>query len=173
MFDLHEDIFDENKIEERELNCPCTITVPSRLSHNLMITKIRWSFQHAFWLTANIYPIDKPARPIILDIKRHMFALPKLFITLTIYKKHPEPLLTQHDIHSLRGLMDTAKIHMGTHTSYYKQEIKEIVQHQSNQKSSFLVVPEVNLCSWWCQHLFLIAGGASLLPFFTGGANVY
>ena len=33
MFDLDEDIYDENKIEEIELNCPWTITVPSGASH--------------------------------------------------------------------------------------------------------------------------------------------
>ena len=74
MFDLHEDIYDENKIEEREPNSQWTITVPSGASHNFMITRLRWSIQLPFWVTANIYPIDKPAKPIILDIKRETFA---------------------------------------------------------------------------------------------------
>ena len=83
-----------------------------------MITKVRWSFQHPFWLTANIYPIDNPAKPIIFDIKREKLAFAKLRITLTVYKKNLEPHLTQHDIHTVRELMDTAEFHMGTHTGY-------------------------------------------------------
>ena len=71
MFDLDEDIYDENKIEEIELNCPWTITLPSGASHDFMIKKLRWSFEHPFWLTASIYPIENPAKPIILDIKRN------------------------------------------------------------------------------------------------------
>ena len=141
MFDLHEDIYDENKIEETELNWPWTITVPSGASHVFMITKLRWSFEYPFWLTASIYPIENPTKPIILDIKRETLAFAKLFITLTLYKRYPEPHLTQHDIHTLRELMDTAEFHMGTHTSYYIQEIKKIIQNQSNWKSSLLVVP--------------------------------
>ena len=97
-----------------------------------MITKLRWSFQHPFWLKANIYPIENPAKPIILDVKGETLAFAKLFITLTIYKKYPEPHLTQHDIHILRDLMDIAEFHMGTHTSYYIYEIKKIIQNQSN-----------------------------------------
>ena len=54
MFDLDEDIYEENKIEEIELNRPWTITVPSGASHDFMITKLRWSFEHPFWLTASI-----------------------------------------------------------------------------------------------------------------------
>ena len=131
MFDLDENIYDEFKIEEIELNCPWTITVPSGASHDFMITKLRWSFQHPLWLTTNICPIDKTAYPIILDVKRETLAFAKLFITLTIYKKYPEPHLTQHDIHTLRELMDTAEFHMGTHTSYYIHEIKKIIQNQS------------------------------------------
>ena len=132
MFELEEDIYDENKIEEIELNCPWTITVPSGASHDFMITKLRWSFEDPFWLTASIYPIDNPAKPIILDIKRETLAFAKLFITLTLYRRYLEPRLTQHDIHTLRELMDTAEFHMGTHTSYYKQEIKKTIQNQSN-----------------------------------------
>ena len=60
MFDLDEDIYDENKIEKIELNCPWTITVPSGASHDFMITKLRWSFENPFWLTASIYPIKNP-----------------------------------------------------------------------------------------------------------------
>ena len=78
MFDLDEDISDENKTEEIELNCPWTKTVHSGAGHDFLITKIRWSFQHPFWLTANTYPIDKPAHPIILDIKRATLALQNL-----------------------------------------------------------------------------------------------
>ena len=48
MFDLDEDIYDGNKIEEIELNCPWTITVPSGASHDFMKTKLRWSFEHPF-----------------------------------------------------------------------------------------------------------------------------
>ena len=84
MFDLDEDIYDENKVEEIALNCPWTTTVPSQVSHHFMITKLRWSFQHPFWLTANIYPIDKTAHPIILDVKRETLVFTKLFITVTI-----------------------------------------------------------------------------------------
>ena len=102
MFELDEEFHDENKIEEIELNCPWTITLPSGESHDFMITKPRRSFQHPFWLTANIYPIDKPAHPIILDIKRETLAFVKFFIILTIYKKYPLPHLTQHDIRILR-----------------------------------------------------------------------
>ena len=130
MFDLDEDIYDENKNEEIELNCPWTITVPSGASHDFMIPKLRWSFEHPFWLTASNYPIHNPAKPIILDIKRETFAFAKLFITLTIYKKYLEPHLTPHDIHILRELMDTAEFHMGTHASYYIQEMKKIIQNQ-------------------------------------------
>ena len=84
MFDLDEEIYDEKKIEEIELNCPWTITVPSGASHDFLITKLRWSFEHPFWLTASIFPIDNPANPIILDIKRETLAFAKLFITLTL-----------------------------------------------------------------------------------------
>ena len=75
MFDLDEDFYDEKKIEEIELNCPWTITVSSRASHDFMITKLRWSFQHPIWYTASIYPTDNPAKPVILDIERETFAL--------------------------------------------------------------------------------------------------
>ena len=101
MFDLDEDIYDKNKIEEIEFNCPWTINVPSGASHDFMITNLRWSFEHTFWLTASIYPIDNPAKPITLDITRETLAFAKLFITLTVYQKYPEPHLTQHDIHTL------------------------------------------------------------------------
>ena len=113
MFDLNEDFYDENKTEEIELNCPWTVTVPSRASQDFMITKLRWSFQHTFRPTTNIYPIEKPAYPIIFDIKRETLAFAKVFITLTLNKKCPEPHLTQHDFHVLRKLMDTAKFLMG------------------------------------------------------------
>ena len=132
MFDLDEDINDENKIEEIELNCPWTITVSSGASHDFMITKLSWSFEHPFWLTASIYPTDNPAKPIILDMKRETLAFANLFITLTLDKRYLEPHLTQDDIHTLRELMDTAEFHMGSHTSYYIQEIKRIIQNQSN-----------------------------------------
>ena len=131
MFDLDEDIYDENKVEEIELNCPWITTVPSGASHHFMITKLRWSFQHPFWLTANIYPIGKPAYPIILDVKRETLVFTKLFITVTIYKRYPEPHLTHGDIHILGELMDTAEFHMGTHTGYYIQEFKKVIQNQS------------------------------------------
>ena len=127
IFDPDEDNYDENKTEEIELDCPWSITIPSGASHYFMITKLRWSFEYTFWLTASIYPIDNPAKPIILDIKRKTLAFAKLFITLTLYKKYPEPHLTQHDIHTLRELMDTAEFHRGPHTSYYIQEIKTII----------------------------------------------
>ena len=140
-FDLDEVFYDENKIEEIELNCPWTITIPPGASHDFMIRKLRWSFEYPFWLTTSIYPIDNPAKPIILDIKRETLAFAKLFITLTLYKKYQEPHLTRHNIHTLRELMDTADFHMGPHTSYYIQEIKKILQNQSNSKSSLLVVP--------------------------------
>ena len=39
MFDIDEDIYDENKIEEIELKRPWTITVPSGASHDFMIKK--------------------------------------------------------------------------------------------------------------------------------------
>ena len=132
MFELDEDIYGENKNKEMELNCPWTIPVPSGASHDFMITKFRWSFQHQFWLTASIYPIDNQAKPIILDIKREKLAFAKLFITLTLYKRYPEPHLTQHDIHTLRELMDTAEFHTGSHISNYIQEIKKIIQNQFN-----------------------------------------
>ena len=132
MFNLDEDIYDENKIGEIELNCPWTLTVPSGASHDFMITKLRWSFEYPFWLTASIYPIDNHAKPIILDIRRKILGFAQLFITLTVYKKYPEPHLTQHDIHTLRELMESAEFHMGTHTSYYIQKRKEIIQNRSN-----------------------------------------
>ena len=172
MFDLDEDSFDESKIEEIELNCPWTITVPSGASLDFMITKLRRSFQHPLWLTVNIYSIGSSAHPIILDIKRETFSFAKLFITLTIYKKYPEPHLTKHDIHTLRELMDNAEFHMGTHTGYYIQEIKKTVQNQSKRKSSLLVVPELKSYSWWCQHLFSTCSDASFCSIFTGGASV-
>ena len=87
MFDLDEDVYDENIIEEIELNCPWTITVPSGASHDFMITKLRLSFEYPFWLTASIYSIENPAKLIILDIKRETLAFAKLFITLTLYKR--------------------------------------------------------------------------------------
>ena len=89
MFNLDEDIYDENNIEEIELNCPWTITVPSGASHDFMITKLRWSFRQPFWLRANIYPIDNPAKAIILDIHRETPAFADFFITLSVYKKNP------------------------------------------------------------------------------------
>ena len=132
IFDLDEDIYDENKIEEIELNCPWTITVSSGASHDFMITKLGWSFEHPFWLTASINPFDNPAKPIILHNKMETVAFTKRSISLTIYKKYPAPHLTQHDIHTLRELTNTAEFHMGTHTGYYIQEIKKIIQNQSN-----------------------------------------
>ena len=39
MFDLDEDIYDENKIEEIELSCPWSLTAPSGAGHDFMITK--------------------------------------------------------------------------------------------------------------------------------------
>ena len=84
---------------------------------------------------------------------------------MTIYKKPPEPHLTQHEIHIQQELMDTAEFHVGTHTGFYVQEIKKKVHNQSNWKSSSLVVPEPNLYSWWCRHLSFITSGASFLPF--------
>ena len=119
------------KIEETELKCPWFITVPSGASHDFMITRLRWSFQHPFWPTASIYPTENPAKPIILDMKRETLAFAKLFITLILYKKCPEPRLTQHDLHTLRELMDTAEYRMGTHPSYHIKEIKKIIQNQS------------------------------------------
>ena len=141
MFDLDEDVYDEKKIDEIELNCPWTINVPSGASHDVMITKLRWSFENLFWLTAGIYPFENPAKPIALDIQRETLAFAKLFITLNLYKQYPEPHINHHDIHTLRELMDTAEFHMRTYTSYYIQEIKKIIQNQSNWKSSLLVVP--------------------------------
>ena len=132
MFDLDEDIYDENKIKKIELNYPWTITVPSGASHDFMISKLRWSFEYPFWLTASICPIENPAKPIILDIKRETLAFAKRFITLTLYKRYPQPRRTQHNIHTLQELMNTAEVHMGTYTSYYIQEIKKIIQNQSN-----------------------------------------
>ena len=97
-----------------------------------MITKLRWSFQYPFWLTASIYPIDNPANPFIPDIKRETLAFAKLFITLALYKKYTETHLIQHDIHTLRELMDTAEFHMGPRASYYLQEIKKIINNLTN-----------------------------------------
>ena len=108
------------------------VTVPSGASHDFMITKLRWSIEYPFWLTASIYPIENPAKPTILGIKRETLAFAKLSITLTLYKRCPEPHLTQHDIHTLRELMDSAEFHMGTYTSYYIQEIKKIIQKKFN-----------------------------------------
>ena len=39
MFGRGEDIYDGNKIEEIQLNCPWTITVPSGTNHDYKITK--------------------------------------------------------------------------------------------------------------------------------------
>ena len=80
MFDLDEDIYDGNKIEEMQLNCPWTITAPSGASHDFMIKKLRRSFQHPFWLTSIL--LKKPAHPIILDIKRETLGFAKLIITV-------------------------------------------------------------------------------------------
>ena len=156
MFDLGKDFYDETKIEEIELNCSLTINVPLRAIHDFIITKLRWSFQHHIWITDNIHPIDDLAHPIILDIRRKTLALAKLSVSLTVYKMYPEPHLTQHDIHVLREILNTAKFHMGTHTGYYVQKLKKIEQKQSRWKSSFLVVPVLNVYSWWCQHWFLL-----------------
>ena len=131
MCDLHEDFYDGDKNDEREVNCPCTITVPSGASHDFVITKLRWSFKRSFWLTANLYLIDKPAHPIIPDIKRETLALVKLFLTLTVYKMYPEQHLPQHDLYILRELMDIAEFQMGAHTGYYIQDKKKIVHNQS------------------------------------------
>ena len=46
--ELDEDIYDENKVEEKELNCSWTKSVPSGASNDFMITKLRWSFQRSF-----------------------------------------------------------------------------------------------------------------------------
>ena len=170
MFDLDDDIFDENKIEEMELNCPWTINVSSGASYDFMITKLRWSFQQPFWLTANIYPIEKPADPIISDIRREKSASAKLFITLTIYKKYPEPHFTQHDIHTTRQLVDTAEFRMRIHTGFFIQELKKILQNHFNWKSSFLVVPLMLLILCF-QVPFFIATSASSLPFPLPGAS--
>ena len=89
IIDLDENIYEEYKIEQTELNCPLTLTVPSGASLDLMMTQNRRSFQHQFRLTANIYPIDYPAHPIILNIKKETLAFAKFFITLTFYKKDP------------------------------------------------------------------------------------
>ena len=89
MFDLEDVIYHEIKIEEIELNCPWNITVPSGASHDFMITKLTWSFEYPIWLTTFIYPIENPAKPIILDIKRETLAFAKLFISLTLYKRYP------------------------------------------------------------------------------------
>ena len=132
MFTPDDSIYDENKIEEIELNCPYIITVPSGASQDFMITKLKLSFEHPFWLTASLYPIDNPAKPITFDIQKETFVFAKLFITLTVYKKYPEPHLSQHDIRTIRELVDTAEFHMGTHSSYYIQEVKRIMQNQSN-----------------------------------------
>ena len=86
IFDLDEDIYDGKKFNEIEFNCPWTETVTSAANHDFMITKLRWSFQHPFWLTTKIYPIDKPANTTILDIKRETLAFAKLFNTLSVYK---------------------------------------------------------------------------------------
>ena len=83
MFDLDEVTYDENKIDEIELNCTWTITVPSGASHDSLITRLRWLFQHPFWLTANICHTDNPAKPINLNIKRKTPAFAKIFIILT------------------------------------------------------------------------------------------
>ena len=88
IIDLDEDIYDGNKIEEIELNCLWAITVHSAANHDFMLTKLRLSFQHPLWLTANIYPIDKPAHAIKFDIEWETFAFAKLFITLAVYKKY-------------------------------------------------------------------------------------
>ena len=130
-----------------------------------MITKIRRSFPHPFWLTAGFYPIGFPTHRIFLDIERETLACANCFMTLTVYKRYPDLHLTLHDIHVLRKLMDTAEFHMGTHTGFYIQETEKIVQNQSNGNSLFLVVPELNPYSWWCQHLFFITSAANCLTF--------
>ena len=132
VFGLDEDVHDGNEIEKIEINCPWTIYEPSGTSHDFMVTNFRWSLPHSFWLTASIYPVYKPAHPTVLNIKRETLAFAKLFIILTVCKKYLEPHLTQYDVHVLRERMDTAEYHMGTHTSYYIQEKKKIVQNQSN-----------------------------------------
>ena len=132
MFELDEDLYDKSKIEELGRNCPWTITLPSGASPHFMRTKLKWPFQHPFWLTAKIYPFDKPAHPIIFDVKRETVAFAKLFITLTLYKKYPEPHFTEHDVHILREVMDTAEFPMGIYTGYYIQERKKILQKESN-----------------------------------------
>ena len=75
MFGLDEDIYNENKIEKIELNCPLIITVPSGASHDLMLTKLIWSFEYSFWLTASFYPIDNPVKQIILENKKKLLLL--------------------------------------------------------------------------------------------------
>ena len=92
------------------------ITVPTRASHDFMMTKIGWSSQHPFRLTASVYPIDNPAHPIILDIKREMLDFSQLFVTLVVYEKYPEPHLTHKDINVLRESIEAAEFQMGTHT---------------------------------------------------------
>ena len=117
-----------------------------------MITELGWSFQHTFWLTANIYPIDKPAHPIIIDIKTETLAFRELFINLTVYKKHPEPHLTQNDVQFVRELMDTAEFHMGINTGYYIQKKRRECRINPTKSRHF----------WWCQNVIFTAVGASI-----------
>ena len=131
-----------------------------------MITKIKCAFHQPFWLTTSIYPIYNPAHPNILDTKKETITFAQFFITLTVYENYPEPHLTQYNINILGELMDTAEIHICTHTCYYIKEIKKVVKNQSYSKSSFLVVSEFNRYSWWCSHLFLTISGASFLLFY-------
>ena len=96
MFDLDEDIYDQNKMEEKKLNCPRTKNTPPGASRDHKITKSRWSFQHPLSLTASIYPIDNPVYLITLSSRRETLAFAQPSITLNIYKKYPEPLHSQH-----------------------------------------------------------------------------
>ena len=60
IFDLDEDSYDENNIEEIKL---------------VLTTKTSWSFQHPIPLTASISPIDNPVQPIMLISKDKRFSL--------------------------------------------------------------------------------------------------
>ena len=75
MFDLDKDIDDENKIEEIELNCPWTITVPSGASHDFMITKLRWSFEHPFGLQLVFILLTTPLNQSSLILKEKLLPL--------------------------------------------------------------------------------------------------
>ena len=75
MLKLDEELYDENKIEAIEFNCPWTITVPSGASHDFMTTKLKWSFEQPFWFTANINPTDNPPNRSSLILKEKHVSL--------------------------------------------------------------------------------------------------